>query len=257
MSITKEHKISIVGAGPGAVDLITLRGLRALQSADVVLYDALVNPDLLSEAPETATKIYVGKRAGKHSHSQTAINELMVQMAKAKGHVVRLKGGDPFVFGRGHEEMIYAEANEIAVTIIPGISSCIAVPELQKVPLTRRGINESFWVLTATTRKGKLSKDIAIAAQSTATLVILMGLGKLAAITTLLKQAGKEKTPVMVVENGSSAEERCVTGTVSTILATVESQEIKSPAIIIVGAVVNLYSPFKQFSQTVLIKQSV
>ena len=125
------------------------------------------------------------------------------------------------------------------------------------MPLTRRGINESFWVLTATTRKGILSKDIAIAAQSTATLVILMGLGKLAAITTLLKQAGKEKTPVMVVENGSSAEERCVTGTVSTILATVESQEIKSPAIIIVGAVVNLYSPFKQFSQTVLAKQSV
>ncbi len=257
MSITKEQKISIVGAGPGAIDLITVRGLRALQSADVVLYDALVNPDLLAKAPETATKIYVGKRAGEHSHSQTAINELIVQMAKARGHVVRLKGGDPFVFGRGHEEMVYAEANGIAVDVIPGISSCIAAPELQKVPLTRRGINESFWVLTATTRKGKLSKDIAIAAQSTATLVILMGLRKLAEITALLKQAGKGKTPVMVIENGSTPKERCVTGTVDTIVKEVKKQAIKSPAIIVVGAVVNLYSPFKKISQTVLTKQSV
>jgi len=253
MSITKEQKISIVGAGPGAIDLITVRGLRALQNADVVLYDALVNPDLLLEAPKTATKIYVGKRAGEHSHSQTAINELMVQMAKARSHVVRLKGGDPFVFGRGHEEMIYAEANGIAVEVIPGISSCIAVPELQKVPLTRRGINESFWVLTATTRAGKLSKDIAIAAQSSATLVILMGLRKLPEITALLKEAGKDKMPIMVVENGSRVNERCITGTIDTILEEVKKQAIKSPAIIIVGAVVNLYSPFKKMSQTVLV----
>jgi len=136
MSIAKKQsKISIVGAGPGAIDLITVRGLRAIQSADVVLYDALVNPEILAEAPELSTKIYVGKRAGKHSHSQAAINELMVQMALAKGHVVRLKGGDPFVFGRGHEEMVYAESYGIEVAIILGISSCIAVPELQKVPL--------------------------------------------------------------------------------------------------------------------------
>jgi len=253
MSVNKYSKISIVGAGPGAIDLITIRGLRAIQSANVVLYDALVNPELLEETPKSAIKIYVGKRAGQHSHSQTAINELMVQMALTKGHVVRLKGGDPFVFGRGHEEMIYAESYDIDVEIIPGISSCIAVPELQGVPLTRRGVNESFWVLTATTKSGKLSKDIAIAAKSSATLVILMGLRKLPEIVNLLKRAEKSDSPVMVVENGSRANERCVTGTVNTIVKEVQNQAIKSPAIIIIGAVVDLYAPFKKINQAALV----
>lgn len=257
MSIAKKQsKISIVGAGPGAIDLITVRGLRAIQRADVLLYDALVNPDLLLEAPTTATKLYVGKRAGKHSYCQTAINELMVQMALAKGHVVRLKGGDPFVFGRGHEELVYAASYGLKVEVIPGISSCIAVPALQKVPLTRRGINESFWVLTATTRTGKLSRDIAIATQSSATLVILMGLRKLPEIVGLLKELGKVDTPVMVVEKGSTDQERCVTGTVNTIVKKVIDKEIESPAIIIIGAVVELYSPFQKIHPS-FAKQSV
>ena len=258
MSLSKkESKISIVGAGPGAVDLITVRGLRALQSADIVFYDALVNPDLLLEAPPSATKIYVGKRAGNHRFPQEKINQIMVQAALANGHVVRLKGGDPFVFGRGHEEMEYAESFGIKVDIIPGISSCIAVPELQKVPLTRRGINESFWVLTATTKSGKLSKDIAIAAQSSATLVILMGLRKLPEIVSLLIKLGKGETPVMIIENGSLPQERCVTGTVSTILDALDRNPLASPAIILVGEVVKLYPQFKINVVNILAKQSV
>lgn len=258
MSIAKKQsKISIVGAGPGAVDLITVRGLRAIQSADVILYDALVNPELLQEAPEYTTQLYVGKRAGQHSHTQTAINELMVQMALAKGHVVRLKGGDPFVFGRGHEEMIYAKSYGIKVNVIPGISSCIAVPELQNVPLTRRGINESFWVLTATTRTGKLSKDIAIAAKSSATLVILMGLRKLPEIVDLLKGLNKHSMPVMIVENGSTDKERCIVGNVANIVGVANREAIKSPAIIIIGEVVNLYNQLKENSPAVLAEQFV
>lgn len=258
MSLSKKNaKISIVGAGPGAVDLITVRGLRALQSADVILYDALANPDLLLEASENALKIYVGKRAGNHRFSQEKINQLMVHAAFAHGHVVRLKGGDPFVFGRGHEEMEYAESFGIKVSIIPGISSSIAVPELQKVPLTRRGINESFWVLTATTKSGALSKDIAIAAQSSATMVILMGLRKLPEIVSLLKKIGKQETPVMIIENGSLPQERCVTGKVSTILAELVGNPLANPAIILVGKVVKLYPHFKANAVSILAKQSV
>ena len=257
MSIPKNiSRISIVGAGPGAVDLITVRGLRALQSADVVLYDALVHPDLLLEAPAEAIQIYVGKRAGNHRYPQEKINQIMVQAAYANGHVVRLKGGDPFVFGRGHEEMEYAESFGIKVDIIPGISSCIAVPALLKVPLTRRGINESFWVLTATTRSGALSKDIAIAAQSSATMVILMGLRKLPEIVALLKQMGQQNSPVMIVENGSLPQERCVSGTVCTIEKALEKEPLNSPAIILIGEVVKLYTPYKIEKPQILSKQS-
>jgi len=237
----KQSKISIVGAGPGAIDLITVRGLKVLQQADVVLYDALVNPELLQETPPCCTKIFVGKRAGHHSYRQEAINDLMIQMALMHGHVVRLKGGDPFVFGRGHEELTVAEAHGIEVDIIPGLSSCIAVPALQKVPLTKRGINESFWVLTATVRAGKLSKDIMLAAQSSATVVILMGLRKLAAITTIYQELEKGTLPVMVVQNGSRKEETHVIGTINDIVKKVELAQISTPAIIVIGEVVQLH----------------
>jgi len=245
MSLSKKQsRISIVGAGPGAIDLITIRGLKALQSADVVLYDALVNPDLLLEAPLLATKIYVGKRANNHHYRQEAINELMVKSALANGHVVRLKGGDSFVFGRGHEELEFAQSFGIQVEIIPGISSCIAVPELQKVPLTRRGINESFWVITATTRSGLLSKDIALAAQSDATIVVLMGLKKLAEIVTIFRKAGKGNLPMMVVQNGSRTAEKCVVGEVDTIYQKVAAAQLGTPAIMVLGEVVQLHPEY-------------
>ena len=127
--------ITLVGAGPGDPDLLTIKGLKAIQSANVILYDALVNPILLNEAPDCAIKIYVGKRANRHRFSQQDINTMLVEYALAYGHVVRLKGGDPFVFGRGHEELSYAALFNIKVNMVPGISSCIAVPELHEVPI--------------------------------------------------------------------------------------------------------------------------
>src|SRR6202012_2118988 len=147
----KEPRITLVGAGPGDTDLITLKGVKALQTADVVLYDALVNEEMLDFAPAHATKVYVGKRSGDHSFSQEAINKLMIDYALNYGHVVRLKGGDPFVFGRGYEELDHAASYSIPAEVIPGISSSIGVPGLQQIPVTHRGLSESFWVITGTT----------------------------------------------------------------------------------------------------------
>jgi len=241
MSKKIQAKITLVGAGPGDPELITLKGLKAIQSADVILYDALANPALLEEAPASARKIYVGKRAGKHQFKQEEINLLLVQSAYLYGHAVRLKGGDSFVFGRGHEEMEFARAFDIETSVVPGISSCIAVPELQEVPLTRRGINESFWVITATTKSGQLSKDLPLAAQSSATVVVLMGLRKLPEIVSLFQKQGKQDTPVMVVQNGSRVNEQFALGTIDTIEATVKEKGLGTPAIIIIGEVVSLH----------------
>ena len=241
MSNRAYPKISLVGAGPGDPDLLTIKGLKAIQTADVILYDALVNQELLNHAPIHALKIYVGKRANKHRYSQEAINLLLVQYAFSHGHVVRLKGGDPFVFGRGHEEMTYAEAFDIETVIVPGISSCIALPELQKVPVTRRGLNQSFWVLTGTTKTGELSNDVQMAAQSNATAVILMGTRKLKAILDLYQKNGKTNTPAMVIQNGSLPNEIVTVATVNTLLAKFEKEATTGPGIIVIGEVVGLH----------------
>ncbi|MEM9917198.1 MAG: uroporphyrinogen-III C-methyltransferase [Bacteroidota bacterium] len=238
---TIHPKITLVGAGPGDPELMTMKGMKALWSADVVLYDALVNPALLEEAPADAVKIYVGKRASNHRYSQDEINLMMVQFAFTHGHVVRLKGGDSFVFGRGHEELQFAKAFDIETSVVPGISSCIAVAELQEVPLTRRGLNESFWVLTGTTRSGALSNDISLAAQSSATAVILMGMRKLPEIAAVFALHGKKDTPAMVIQSGSMPEERVVLGTVQDIAQKVAQEKMGSPGIIIIGEVVQLH----------------
>lgn len=247
MSIQK--KLTLVGAGPGDPELISLKGIRALAAADVVLYDALVNPELLEYAAPAAPQIFVGKRAGNHRYSQEEINQLIVGYALSYGHVVRLKGGDPFVFGRGHEEIEYAQAFGLETEVVPGISSSISVPALQGVPLTRRGINESFWVLTATTRSGALSTDLPIAAQSSATVVILMGMRKLADIVRHFSENGKTQTPAMVIQHGSLPQEKVVVGSVNTILEQVQEAEMGAPAIIVIGEVVRLHPAYvKEFA---------
>ncbi|QEM10501.1 uroporphyrinogen-III C-methyltransferase [Mucilaginibacter rubeus] len=241
----KEPRITLVGAGPGDADLITLKAIKALKTADVVLYDALVNEDLLEYAPENSTKVYVGKRSGDHAFSQEAINNLMVDYAKNYGHVVRLKGGDPFVFGRGYEELLIAAEHSIPASVIPGISSSVAVPELQQIPVTHRGLSESFWVVTGTTANGKISNDLIDASRSNATVVVLMGIHKLAEITEIFKLQGKNKLPVAVIQNGSTAEEKIAVATVDTIVSAVEENKISSPALIVFGEVVSLHPKFQ------------
>jgi len=240
-----EPKITLLGAGPGDPDLLTLKGVKALQTADVVLYDALINEGLLTYAPENAIKVYVGKRSGEHAFEQGAINKLMVDYALNYGHVVRLKGGDPFVFGRGYEELDHANSYNIPVTVIPGISSSIGVPGLQQIPVTHRGLSESFWVITGTTSGGEISEDIYQAASSKATVVILMGLKKLAQIVEIFKEAGKKELPAAVVQNGSSADEKLVVGKVATIVSIVKKEKIEAPALLIFGEVVSLHPSFK------------
>lgn len=241
----KEPRITLVGAGPGDADLITVKAIKALKIADVVLYDALVNEELLEYAPVNSTKVYVGKRSGDHSFSQEAINNLMVDYAKNYGHVVRLKGGDPFVFGRGYEELIIAAAHNIPASVIPGISSSIAVPELQNIPVTHRGLSESFWVVTGTTANGKISNDLIDASRSNATVIVLMGIHKLAEITEIFKQQGKNKLPVAVIQSGSTTDEKIAVATVDTIVNAVEESRISSPALIVLGEVVSLHPKFQ------------
>ena len=231
-------KLTVLGAGPGDPELITLKGVKALTEANVVLYDALVNRELLAHAPN-ATHIFVGKRKGFHRYTQDEINALIVENALAFGHVVRLKGGDPFIFGRGSEEIAYAKQHGLETAIVSGITAAIAVPANLGVPLTKRGISESFWVITGTTSARKLSLDVALAAQSTATVVILMGMGKLSEIITLFKLEGKHKTPVGIIQNGTTNHEKSVFGTVDSIAEKVKANHMSAPAIIVIGEVVN------------------
>lgn len=229
--------MTVVGAGPGDIDLITIKGIKALANANVVLYDALVDTELLTYAPN-AEHIFVGKRKGCYAFQQDQINELIVSRANTHGHVVRLKGGDPFVFGRGAEEMEYAAANGLEVAMVPGISSSVSVPAAQHIPVTKRGASESFWVITGTTKEHKLSKDVHLAAKSTATVVILMGMGKLAEIVTLFKKEGRSQTPISIIQNGTRENEKVGVGTIASIEKAVEEQGLQNPAIIIIGEVV-------------------
>ncbi|KQS33265.1 uroporphyrinogen-III C-methyltransferase [Dyadobacter sp. Leaf189] len=239
-----EAKLTLVGAGPGDGELITLKGVRALEKADVVLYDELACNTLLDFAPAHAMKIYVGKKVGETSFTQDEINGLIVRLARKKGHVVRLKGGDPFVFGRGHEEMQYARDYGIAVEVIPGVSSSIAVPASMEIPVTRRGVSESFWVITGTTQDGTLSDDLRLAVQSKATVVVLMGLNKLNEICELYKHFGRGHLPMAVIQNGTRPDEKSVIGQVWEMPELVREHGIGTPAIMMMGEVVALHPSY-------------
>lgn len=244
-------KVTLLGAGPGDPELMTLKGVKALQCANVVLYDALINRALLGHAPKTAQLIFVGKRKGMHSFSQEVINELLVKNALEFGHVVRLKGGDPFVFGRGAEELDFITSFGIETEVISGISSAMAVPASQGIALTKRGVSESFWVLTGTTSNSELSKDIQLAAQSTATIVILMGMSKLSEIVAIFKQFGKNEVPTAIIQNGTTANEKLGIGTINSIETVVKEYGLGSPAIIVIGEVVKESSKLRAFYEEI------
>jgi uroporphyrin-III C-methyltransferase len=250
-------KVTLVGAGPGDPDLLTLKGVNALAEANVVLYDALANEEIMNHAPEKAIRIFVGKRKGSHEYTQDQINQLIVDNALTYGHVVRLKGGDPFIFGRGTEEIDYAESFGIPTFVVPGISSSIAVPAYQGISLTKRGVSESFWVITGTTSDRKLSNDVALAAQSTATVVILMGMSKLSQIVTLFQNESKGETPVAIIQNGTTVNEKIGVGTINTIQAVVAENNLSSPAIIVIGEVVKESNKLKGFYEEFLSKEIV
>lgn len=228
----------LIGAGPGDVELLTLKAARILKESKVVLYDALVSKDILDLIPADTEKVFVGKRAGKHHLKQEETNELIIQKAFEYGEVTRLKGGDSFVFGRGQEEIEYAEGFGINCIVVPGISSSLAGPTLAGIPVTKRGINESFWVVTATTCSGGLSKDLTHAAASSATIVILMGVGKLELISQLFTMYRNKSEPIALIQNASLKNQKVVTGTLETIVEEANKEGIKPPAVIVIGEVV-------------------
>jgi uroporphyrin-III C-methyltransferase len=234
-------RLTVVGAGPGDPDLITVKATKALASADVVLYDALIAPELLDYCKPEAEKIYVGKRPGE-SHSQDAINFLIVEKAYMYGHVVRLKGGDPFIFGRGMEEIEYAQQFGLETAYIPGISSSVAAAGYAGIPLTTRGVSESFWVITGTKSDGSLSKDLALALQSSATIVVLMGMSKIEQIAELCIQQGKADLPIAVVQQGTTVHQKVGIGTAKNIKFVVEHNKLSNPAVIVLGEVVKFAS---------------
>ena len=230
-------KFTLVGAGPGDPELFTLKGVKALNSADVVLYDALLDRRLLAHAP-TAKKIFVGKRKGTKAYSQEEIHELIVKYAFSDGHVVRLKGGDPFVFGRGSEEIEYASSFGIEIGFVPGITSSTSVPASLGIAVTQRHVSESFWVITGTTSTQKLSEDLIHAARTTATIVVLMGFGKLPEVVRIYQELNRQSTPIAVIQNGTMANEKYAVGTMASIVEEVAVKQISTPAILVIGEVV-------------------
>lgn len=244
MSQQIKPRVTLVGAGPGDPELLTLKAVKALNAADVVLYDALVNPEVLNHAPKDALKIYVGKRNHNHTFSQDQINTLILNYAYTHGHVVRLKGGDSFVFGRGQEELNYVQSFNIDTEIIPGISSSIGVPALAGIPVTHRGVSESFWVITGTTKANELSDDVKSAAKTNATVVILMGISKLNEIVEVYKQEGKSDLAIALIQNGSLETEKIALGTIDTIIKTAKKENIEAPAVIVIGEVVKQHAKF-------------
>jgi uroporphyrinogen III methyltransferase/synthase len=235
-------KVFLVGAGPGDPKLLTVKAEELLKAAEVVVYDRLVSEEILKLIPQSADKIYVGKRTGKHVVPQEKITELLVKTALAGKNVVRLKGGDPFVFGRGGEEAEALADMKIEFEVVPGISSSVAAPMYAGIPLTHRDYASSVAIVTGhRAGEGERNVDLARIAGAVDTIVILMGIEYLDAITKKLLESGiSPATPVAVIEKGTSAKQKTVTGAIDTIFKEAEAAKIQPPAVIVIGEVVNL-----------------
>ena len=235
--------VYLTGAGPGDAELITLKGIKALERADCVFYDFLVDASLLKYAPQ-AEHVYVGKRKGEHSLSQDDLNRMLREKAFAGKNVVRLKGGDPLIFGRGADEINYLRSYHIDVEVIPGISSATGIPSSLGVPLTARGIASSVAFLSGHEEDEYKGDPKEVAIPQADTYVFLMGLSKLNIILASLKKAGLTRdTPVMVIANGTKPLQQVTKGTISTIEGLVQAQSLKPPSLILVGKVIDLYKP--------------
>jgi uroporphyrin-III C-methyltransferase len=234
-------KVYLTGAGPGDIELLTLKALKAIQKADVIIYDRLANPEILKECKSGCEFIYVGKADSHHTLPQDEINELIYQCALKYDRVVRLKGGDPLVFGRGGEEALYLKQRGIKFEFIPGITSAIAVPEYAGIPVTHRGITVSFRVVTGHEAPYKERSQIPWQNfKSDDTIVFLMGLHNLDKITKKLIEIGKPKEfPIAVISKGTTKDEKTVIGTLEDIYE--KAKNLPTPALIVVGEVVNLH----------------
>ncbi len=232
----KKGKVYFVGAGPGDPGLMTLRGRELLQKAEVLLYDRLANPAFLLETPDSCERIFVGKREGEHTFVQEEINALLLKKAKEGKQVLRLKGGDSFVFGRGGEEILALEAEGIPYEVVPGVTSCIAAPEAAGIPVTHRRAARSFHVITGHTAEEGVTDQYEQYAALEGTLVFLMGIGHLKQIVIKLLEHGKPAdTPSAIIEQGTTIRQRRIDGTLGTILELAREAEVRPPAVFVVG----------------------
>ena len=239
-------KVYLTGAGPGDIDLLTVKALRVVQQADVIIYDRLANPDILVQAKEGCEFIYVGKEDSHHTIPQDEINEIIYQNALKHKNVVRLKGGDPLVFGRGGEEGMYLRERGIEFEFIPGVTSAIAVPEYAGIPVTHRGVTVSFRVVTGHESRKEKSQIPWENYKTDDTIIFLMGLHNLDKITQKLIEIGKPKEhPVAVISKGTTPEEETVVGTLEDIYE--KAKDLPTPALIVVGEVVKLRDQLNWF----------
>jgi uroporphyrin-III C-methyltransferase len=251
-------KVYLVGAGPGDPELITVKGLTCIQQADVILYDRLVNEQLLQHAKEGADLIYCGKLPNYHTMQQETINHFLVKHAKKGKVVVRLKGGDPFIFGRGGEEAESLAKHNIPFEIVPGITSGIAAPAYAGIPVTHRDLSASFAIVTGHRREGKEdTTNWEALANGVDTLAIYMGVGNLPYIIDQLTTHGKSpQTPVALVQWGTLDDQRTVTGTLATIVDIVQQEQVTNPSMIVVGEVVGLREKLQWFETEEVVQMS-
>lgn len=245
-----QGRVFLVGAGPGDAELITLKGLRCLRRADIVVYDRLICTELLDEVPPQAERVFVGKASGHHSMQQEEINALLITHARQGRHVVRLKGGDPFVFGRGGEEALALAHAGIPFEIVPGVSSAVAVPAYAGIPVTQRELASSFTVVTGHEQHGGQTPAVnwQALAQLGGTLVVLMGVETLVHITHQLLAGGLHPdTPAAVIQQGTVPQQRIVTDSLVNIAERAKTAQIKSPAITVIGPVVALAASIAWF----------
>ena len=243
MEQTLTGTVYLVGAGPGDAKLITVRAVELLKSADVVLYDRLVSKKILSLVPKSAQKIYVGRQVGDDTSHQENTNSLMLKMAQTKRKIVRLKGGDPIIFGRGGEEAEFLRKNKIKYEIVPGITSGIGSATYSGIPLTHRKYSSSVVFVTGHEDPEKKREAVRWKrlAKSVDTIVIMMGLSRIDTICRALMDGGMDKdTPVAVIQDGTTPKHKMITGTLSNIAKRVKQNKIRAPANIIIGKVVTL-----------------
>ncbi len=240
-------KVYLTGAGPGDMELLTLKALRVVKEADVIIYDRLANPEILKEAKDGCEFVYVGKEDGKHTIPQEELNEVIYQNALKYDAVVRLKGGDPFVFGRGGEEGIYLSQRGIEFEIIPGITSAVSAPAYAGIPVTHRGVSASFKVVTGHEAPNKKGSQVDWKMlKGDETIVFLMGYHNLSKICKNLINIGKpEDYPVAVISKGTMEDQKVVVSTLNDIVS--KAKGLPTPVMIIVGKVVNLREELKWF----------
>ncbi len=241
--------VYLLGTGPGDPDLLTVKALRLMQQADVVVYDRLVSDDILQLIPTGTTRIYVGKRSGRHTLVQDEINALLVNLAETERAIVRLKGGDPFIFGRGSEEALYLAKHGVHFEVIPGVTAASACASYAGIPLTHRGLANSVQFVSGHAQNNQpLNLDWATLADENKTLVIYMGVANIGYISQQLIQAGLPAcSPAAAIENGATRRQRCLTCELSQLQQRVTEEDLQAPVVFVIGRVVSLASELQWF----------